>query len=95
MKMISVREFRANPSKVWKDLKNETDLVLTNNGKPVGILTAADEDSLEERLGQARELRALRALEKLQTSSVESGRSKMTDREIQDEIRKVRRSLRG
>ena len=95
MKMISVREFRANPSKVWKDLKKETDLVLTNNGKPVGILTAADEDSLEERLGQARELRALRAVEKLQTASVESGKSKMTDQEIQDEIRKVRRSLRG
>ncbi len=95
MKMISVREFRANPSKVWKDLKTETDLVLTNNGKPVGILTAADEDSLEERLGQARELRAMRAVERLQRASVESGKSRMTDHEIQDEIRKVRRSLRG
>ncbi len=95
MKMITIRELRTRPSKVWKDLKKETDLVVTNNGKPVAILTSADEQSLEERLDQARELRALRAVVKIQKASVESGRSKMTDLEIQHEIRKVRRNLRG
>lgn len=95
MKMITVRELRTSPSKVWKYLKQESDLVLTNNGKPVAILTAADEESLEERLEQVRAARALRALERIQRASVESGRSAMTDREIQGEIRKVRRSLRG
>jgi antitoxin (DNA-binding transcriptional repressor) of toxin-antitoxin stability system len=53
MKMMTVREFRANTAAIWKDLERHQDLVLTNNGKPIALVTPVTEDSLEDELRMA------------------------------------------
>jgi PHD/YefM family antitoxin component YafN of YafNO toxin-antitoxin module len=69
MKFVTVRDLRGRPTKVWKDLKREKDLVLTSNGKPMAIITNVREDSLESTLAALRRDRAVRAVREIQQDS--------------------------
>ena len=66
MKFVSVRDLRLTPGKVWKIAKEERDVVLTVNGRPVTILTGVEEDSFETEVEAIRRARAPQALESLQ-----------------------------
>jgi prevent-host-death family protein len=94
MKFVSVRELRLNPAKVWKLARQEKELVVTANGRPVAILTGTDEESFEEELDVIRRARALRALESLQTESVTRGTHLLGLKEIDSEIQAVRKGRR-
>lgn len=94
MKFLSSRELRINPGAVWKRLRKEQDLVITSSGKPVGILTFADEDSLEETLTILRQGRAQAAAAHLRHAAVERGLDAMSDETIQEVVKKTRRSKR-
>jgi len=91
MKFVSVRELRLNPAKVWKLARQEKDLVVTANGRPVAILTGTDEESFEEEMEVIRRARALRALESLQAESVGRGTHLLSLKEIDSEIRAARK----
>ena len=67
MKFIVVRDLRGRTSQLWRDLRQEKDFVVTNNGKPVAILTSTDADSFERSLRDIRQSRANAALADLQT----------------------------
>ena len=47
MRFISVREFRGKSGDVWKELVKEQELVITSNGKPIAIVSAVSEETLE------------------------------------------------
>ena len=93
MRFISVREMNTKPKEVWKKIKEE-ELVITLNGKPIALLSAVSEETLEKTLRMIRRSRALMALEEMQKKSLASGLDKMADAEIQDEIRAVRKNRR-
>jgi antitoxin (DNA-binding transcriptional repressor) of toxin-antitoxin stability system len=95
MKMVTVRDFRSKSAKVWQDLAKEKNLVITSNGKPVGILLATTEETLEHSLAAARRGQALQALMESQLEAVKDGRSKMSLQDINAEIRAVRRTRRA
>ena len=95
MKMVSVRDFRSRSARVWRDLARERHLVITSNGKPIGILLATTEETLEQSLSAARRAQALQALTETQLEAVRDGRSRMTLEEINEEISKVRRARRS
>lgn len=90
MKFISSRELRINPGQVWKRLREENDLVVTSNGKPVGLLTFVEEDSLEDVLATLRQGRAQAAAARLRRDATARGLDKLTDKAIQGIIRKSR-----
>jgi len=90
MRFISVRDFRLKPSKVWELAKQEKDVILTTNGRPVAILTGVDENSLGAELDAIQRARALSALESIHLTSVEKGTDKFTENEIKTEIDDVR-----
>jgi antitoxin (DNA-binding transcriptional repressor) of toxin-antitoxin stability system len=90
MKFISVRDLRGKSAEVWKDLPAEQELVVTNNGRPVAILSAVNESDLEESLSAIRRARAANALMHLQRRSMERGTDSITMGEIDAEIRAVR-----
>ncbi len=94
MKMISVRDLRSKSAQIWEDLKKEQDFVVTSNGKPVGILSAATEDTLEQSLATVRQARAMMAVMRLQMDSVRKGTDKMTMEEIDRVINTVRKERR-
>jgi prevent-host-death family protein len=95
MKFVSSRELRINPGAVWKLLRQEKDLVITSNGKPVGVLTHAEEGNLEHVLATLRQGRAQAAIAALQRASVARGLDRWSEGRIQTIIDKTRRARRG
>jgi antitoxin (DNA-binding transcriptional repressor) of toxin-antitoxin stability system len=95
MKFVSVRDLRLTPGKVWKMAKEERDLVLTVNGRPVAILTGVDENSFETEVEAIRRARALQALDSLQVASLKKRTDRITVDKIDKEIRTVRKSREG
>ncbi|MSP39801.1 MAG: type II toxin-antitoxin system Phd/YefM family antitoxin [Deltaproteobacteria bacterium] len=94
MKFVSSRELRISPGGVWKKLSQEKDLVITSNGRPIGILTLADEDILEDVLATLRGSRAQRAVHSMRHAARDRGLNKLTDKEIQEVIKQGRQSSR-
>lgn len=90
MKFISVRDLRTRPASIWRDLEKERELVVTNNGKPIALLTPLSEANLEEGLRAIRRARATEALGAMRRSAAARGADAMTADEIASEIRKHR-----
>ena len=94
MKFISVRDLRGKSAQVWRDLEEERELVITSNGKPIAILSATDEQRFEQSLQAVRQARAAQAVKQMQQQSIRSGRDKLSDKDIQDEITAARKERR-
>ena len=92
MKIVSVRDLRTKPASVWKDLSEARDLVLTNNGKPIALVTAVNEETLEDSLKLLRRLRAATGLAKIHSDSLAKGTDKTSLREINAAIKRVRKA---
>jgi antitoxin (DNA-binding transcriptional repressor) of toxin-antitoxin stability system len=90
MKFLSVRDLRGNSAKVWKELPEEGEMVITNNGRPIAILAAINDSNLEDSLSAFRQARAIDAVSGIQRRSVEQGTVKITIDEINSEIKSVR-----
>jgi len=91
MKFVTVRDFRTESANIWKTLPKEQEMVITNNGKPVALLTPLTDKTLEETLSAVRSAKAINAVKILQQQSVKNGTDKMTLEEINDEIKKARK----
>lgn len=91
MKFVPTRALRINPGEVWRLLRQQRDLVITSNGKPVGVLTFADEDSLEDVLATLRQGRAQTALAGIRRAAAEGGRDRLTLRRVQEVVEKTRK----
>ena len=94
MKLLSVRDLRSKPKKVWNDLAAAREMVVTSNGRPIAVLSAVTEETLEETLTAIRRARALAAVSELQRRSVDQGTDAIGQQEIQAEIAAVRRRRR-
>ena len=92
MRFITVRDLRTTPAQVWKALPEEQEIVITNNGKPIALLTPLTDTDLEDTLASVRRARAINAVKKMQAAAVEAGLSDMTMDEIDEEIRAYRKS---
>ena len=90
MKFITVRDIRTSPAKVWQQLPEEQELVITNNGKPIALLTPLSDATLEETLAAVRQARAQNAVRQIQRQSVKQGTSDMSMDEIEAEIAESR-----
>lgn len=93
MKFLSVRDLRSKSAQIWKELPNEQEMVITNNGRPVAILTSINESNLETSLNSIRRARIAEAIFSLQKGSIKKGTNKMTMDEINKEIKESRKIL--
>lgn len=94
MKFLSVRELRSKSAEVWRKLASEREMVVTSNAQPIAVLSAVNEDTLEETLAAIRRARAVAAVNEIQRRSVEQGTEGITAAEIEAEIAAVRRARR-
>ena len=92
MKFLTVRDLRNKSAAVWRDLATEKELIVTSSGRPVAILSAVSEASLEDSLRAIRRARAMQAVSELQQESVRQGTDRISDEEIEAEIQSVRRT---
>ena len=86
MKFLSLRELRTATGEIKGILANNGKIIVTSNGKPTAFMVAINENSLEETLGDWKQVTALRALRNLQKQAKENGLSGMTLDDINAEI---------
>lgn len=92
MRFITVRDLRTTPAQVWKELPEEQEIVITNNGKPIALLTPLTDTDLEDTLSAVRRARAINAVKKMQATAAAKGLSGMTMEDIDQEIKAYRKS---
>jgi antitoxin (DNA-binding transcriptional repressor) of toxin-antitoxin stability system len=90
MKFITVRDLRSSPAKVWKDLPVEKEMIITNNGKPVALLTPVSDQNMESTLRAVRQAMAASAIEKLQLDARKNGTNRLSDEDVEREIAETR-----
>jgi antitoxin (DNA-binding transcriptional repressor) of toxin-antitoxin stability system len=90
MKFVTIRDLRSKSRQIQSDLPKYMEMVLTSNGKPIAIMSAISEDSLEDSLAAIRRARAISAVTALQLHGVKSKKFMLKGREIDSEIAKVR-----
>lgn len=95
MRFVGVRELRLKPREVWKKLREEGELVLTMNGKPMAVLAQVSEENLEQTFRALRRLRFQEVLAAARSHSVSKGLDKMSDEEVEAEIAAARKSARA
>ncbi|MFH2116003.1 MAG: type II toxin-antitoxin system prevent-host-death family antitoxin [Spirochaetota bacterium] len=91
MQFITVRDLRTNPASIWRRLTEEHELIITNNGKPIALLTPISDSDLEDTLKNIRRAQAQHALSTLQKAALKDGRSQLGDDVIQQEINLARK----
>ncbi len=94
MKMIPSRDLVASPAKVWKLLQSEGSVVITKDGKPRGILLPTSEVTLIDDLQDQIRARARRAVSEVRRQAARRGIDKLSEEELETEIRAARRSRR-
>ncbi len=92
MRFITVRDLRTTPARVWKDLPEEQEIVITHNGKPIALLTPLNDVDMEDTLASIRRARAIHAVKKMQDMAVRQGLSEMSMEEINQEIQEYRKT---
>ena len=91
MKFVTVRDFRTKPAQIWKDLPIEQEMVITNNGKPIALLTPLSDENLEDTLKSVRRARAINAVKNMQQISIANQNIKINDKDINDIISETRK----
>jgi antitoxin (DNA-binding transcriptional repressor) of toxin-antitoxin stability system len=86
MKFITVRDIRTSPAEIWKQLPKEQEMVITNNGRPIALLTPLSDETLEETLSAVRRARAVNGVHQMRRLARERGLDELSDDEIQAEI---------
>ena len=89
MNFYTVRDLRTTPKKIWENLSEDGEVVITNNGKPTAILFDIADGSFEETLKAVRQAKAMIAFNSMQAKVADRGY--MSDEEIEAEIAAARR----
>jgi len=94
MRFVTVRELRNQSADVWRKLADESEMVVTSNGKPIAILSAVSAENLEQSLAAMRRARASTAVDAMQRQSVAAGTHRLSRAEVQAEIAAARKGRR-
>jgi len=90
MKFLSVRDLKTKSSQIWKDLPKQKEMVVTNNGRPIALLSSINENNLEQVLTAFRRARATNAVASIQYDSIQKGTDMISMDEINTEIEVIR-----
>jgi len=90
MRFVTVRDLRTSSADIWRSLPKEQEMVITNNGKPIALLTPISDRNLEETLSTIRRAKAINAVKMIQQESIKNGTSEMTLNEINKVIKMSR-----
>lgn len=88
MNFYTESELRTETKAIWKDLANNTDVVITNKGKPCALMVGIPEGQFDETVRSLRQAKAFMALERMRKKSKKRGF--MSDEEIEEAIREAR-----
>ena len=92
MKFVSVRELASAPKETWEKLRQDSEIAITNNGRPTAILVNIDDAGFEETLNSIRQVESMRLLNSIWQEAAERG--PLTEAEIEAEIQTARAAIR-
>jgi antitoxin (DNA-binding transcriptional repressor) of toxin-antitoxin stability system len=92
MKFVSLRDFRTSSANIWQTLPVGQEMVITNNGKPIALLTPLNDRTLEDTLSAVRRAKAINAVKLIQQQSIKNGLDKIILEEINSEIKIFRKN---
>jgi len=95
MNLITVRDLRNSPGKIWRRLSRERELIVTSKGRPIALLTPINGDDVEGTLAALRRARAQVAVSRMREAAAVAGADRMTLDEINEEIRQTRQERSG
>ena len=90
MNFYSVRDLRTKSQNLWSDLESGNNAVLTNNGKPSGLVLPIPEGSLDDLIRAVHQVKAMIAFNNMRQTAAENGY--MTDDEINAIVDEARNS---
>ena len=88
MNFYTVRDLRTTPKAIWKNLTDDGEVVITNNGKPTAIMIDISDVNFEETLKAVRQAKAMIAFNMMRKKAADRGF--MSDEEIEAEINAAR-----
>ena len=91
MEFVTIRDLRLKPAEVWDKLRQQRELILTSNGRPVAVIAGVGENDVEETVAALRRARAQAAVSRLRRAAAERGADKLSAAEVEAEITQVRR----
>lgn len=91
MEFANVAEFRQNAARVFDRLQRAGEVVVLRNGRPIGLLVAADPATLDAFRVAAQRARAHLALGSLRRAAGRRGLDRLSGSAINGLIRKARR----
>ena len=92
MKFITVRDFRTYPKKIWDELGEMQEMVITNNGKPIALLTPLLGANFESTVKAVRQAKAKMSVEKMRQISLNPKNNNLTGKEIDKIITLARKN---
>ena len=90
MEFYSARELRTNTKSIWKELSEDNDVVITNNGKPCALMVGIPEGRFEETIRALRQAKAIAAMDRMRRKAEKDGF--MSDQEIDEAVREARKA---
>ena len=88
MNFYSMRDLRTDSKKMWDDLQDGKEVVLTNNGKPSALIINIPEGMFDETVRAVRQAKAMIALNSMRRRAAREGF--MTDEDIESLINEAR-----
>ena len=92
MEFVASREFRINPGKVWKMLKDLHKLIITSNGKPIAMLSDIEGRNLEENIKAEAMAECAMAVTKLREHALKKGLDALSEEDVEKEIARARKN---
>ena len=90
MKFVSIRELRNNTAAIRRALRLEREIIITARGKPVAMLTDLNEKNFEQEIRARRGARLIAVLSDLHVCAKKTGTDKLTMKQIDAIIARVR-----
>jgi prevent-host-death family protein len=95
MEFVTIRDLRLKPAEVWEKLRQQREIILTSNGRPVAVIAGVGESDVEETVTALRRARAQAAVARIRRVAAERGANKLSAIEIELEIARSRQERRS
>jgi len=94
LRLISIRDLRNTPGKLWRLLRRDKAVGLAVNGVPKAVVLEVEDGNVEQLVNLVRQVRAMDTLMRLRLQAAQHGGEELTEEEIGKEIRAARRDAR-
>lgn len=91
MRFVTLRELRSRSRELWRALQEGEEAVLTIDSAPVAVLLGVSADRLEDTLRAVRRARAQVAVSRMRERAAERGLDRLSETEVEEQVRTARR----